>query len=103
MDGEESKDLEGTDGAHVASGRSIEKILLPGELEKSAPEHDNIIISCAPYHTNKMHEVLPRYNTQIRQVDCEIAGAKEANRCIRHNFQSYFEGMKFKFEGEMAN
>mmetsp|Transcript_4779 Transcript_4779/g.7210 ORF Transcript_4779/g.7210 Transcript_4779/m.7210 type:complete len:179 (+) Transcript_4779:646-1182(+) len=65
LEAEESKDVD--DAANpIASIRSTERIPLPGELDKEVPHHDNIIIACAPYPTNKMQKVLPRYNTRLR-------------------------------------
>jgi hypothetical protein len=43
---------------------------LPGERELLDAELDDIILACAPYPTNKTHDVLPRYLTRIHQVDC---------------------------------
>lgn len=48
-----------------ATGRSAEEAPLPGEVEKPKPQHDSILIACAPYPTNKTHSVLPRYLTKM--------------------------------------
>jgi hypothetical protein len=76
------------------------KLPLPGEVEKPVRLHDNIIIACAPYPTNKAHSVLPRYLTRIEQVDCEIENPTDM---IDQNYSSYFGGCQFKVVGEMAN
>jgi len=69
---------------------------LPGEIEKAKPLHDNIIIACAPYPTNKPHDVLPRYLTRIQQVERPQAEGEEQNKTvINKNYKSYFEGVKF--------
>ena len=64
--GEENK--EGEEGG--ATARSTDRLPLPGEVGKAQAQHDNIIIACAPYPTNKPRDVLPRYLARIQQVDC---------------------------------
>jgi hypothetical protein len=59
-------------------------------------------LACAPYPTNKKHDVLPRYLTRIHQVECKEDDGKSKQK-IDQNFKSYFEGVKFKFVGDMAN
>lgn len=82
---EDSKEAEeGQPSTH----RSTQQAPLPGEREKAAVNHDNIIVACAPYPTNKTHEVLPRYLTKVEQIDC-------ADPMINYTFKNYFEGMKF--------
>ena len=63
QDAEEHKEAE--EGAGEATGRQSEHAPLPGEIEKPEPQHDDIIIACAPYPTNKAHAVLPRYLTRV--------------------------------------
>ena len=71
-------------------------------MEKPKPQHDDIIIACAPYPTNKAHSVLPRYLTRVTQVDCEIEEAAAAKKLIDQNYKSYFEGVQFKILDEMS-
>ena len=96
---EESKD----DGGR---SRTVEGPPLPGEREKPKPQHDNFIIACAPYPNNKALNVLPRYLTRIKQVDCEDCGVDQEvlkASMIDRNYQSYFEGTQFKIEGDAQN
>lgn len=67
---------------------------MPGQRDKKESQLDDIILACAPYPTNKRHDVLPRYLTRIHQVDCEFEKQKEHE--INQNFKSYFEGVQFK-------
>jgi len=99
-DPEEQKEVE--DVAGEATGRQSEHQSLPGEAEKPKPQHDDIIIACAPYPTNKAHSVLPRYLTRVTQVDCEIEEAAAAKKLIDQNYKSYFEGVQFKILDEMS-
>lgn len=99
---EEVKDDTHGDDAGAVTQRSAVAEPLPGERERPQASHDNIIIACAPYPTNKAHEVLPRYLTKINQVDCEIAGPDAGAAMICQNYKSYFEGVQFKVVGEMS-
>lgn len=100
--GEESKEQSALEEA-AATQRSADRTLLPGEHDKPKVQHDNIIIACAPYPTNKAHETLPRYMTRIKQVDCELPDASEKNLpLINQNYRSYFEGCQFKVLDEMS-
>ena len=86
---------------HIDSGARDRPLLL-GEREKTKPSQDNIIIACAPYPTNKPHEVLPRYLTKIKQVDYDFKNGEESAPAIVQNYTSYFEGHKFKIINEMS-
>ena len=97
---EASQSKEVVDAEGNVTERSIVKVPLPGEIEKPVRLHDNIIIACAPYPTNKAHGVLPRYLTRIQQVDCEIEGAVNT---IDQNYTSYFGGVQFKIMNEMSD
>jgi len=93
-DAEEAKE----EGAGEVAGSSAGGPPLPGERAKPAPEHDNILIACAPYPNSKAQDGLPRYLTRIRQVDCELEGAE----LINQNYTSYLEGVQHRVRGDMA-
>ncbi len=50
-------------------------------------------MACAPYPTSKPQKNLPRYLTNIKQVDCEIENAEKEKKTIDYVFQNYFEGI----------
>ena len=72
---EESQENE--ESKEIVEEETQEKESLPGERTKKETEFDDIILACAPYPTNKKHDVLPRYLTRIHQVDCQVENAKE--------------------------
>ena len=98
---EESQENE--ESKEIVEEETQEKPALPGEIQKNETEFDDIILACAPYPTNKKHDVLPRYLTNIHQVDCQVEKAKDENLEINQNFKSYFEGVKFKVVNKMAD
>lgn len=81
----EAEEAKGEDDAAATKG-SLDGRLLPGESVKPPLEHDNILIACAPYPSNKAQDVLPRYLTRIRQVDCALEGAAAQSQVINQNY-----------------
>lgn len=73
---------------------------LPGERKRPAVEHDDFLVACAPYPSNKALEVLPRYLTRIKQVDCESEISE--GQLVNQNYKSYFGGVQFRMRGELA-
>ena len=59
-------------------------------------------MACAPYPTSKPHKNLPRYLTNIKQIDCEIASAEKEKKTRNYVFQNYFEGIQFKILDKMS-
>jgi hypothetical protein len=91
--GEEAKGDEG-----ALTGRAGEDgQLLPGERPKAPAEHDDILLACAPYPSNKAVDVLPRYLTRVRQVNCSTE-----EDLIDQTYSSYFGGVQYRIRGEMA-
>jgi len=72
--------------------------LLPGERPRVAAQHDDILLACAPYPSNKAQAVLPRYLTRVRQVDCQAEGCN----LIDQTYSSYYGGVQFRIRGAMA-